>query len=144
MQQAEQQAAEEKAQAARMLAEEQRQAQEKMQQMQQQQLAQIKQLQQMQLMQKVSLHQDVRIVTLDFTLNAFDLQESPAVVYAPGPWQANSGAAAAGAYESEGDQRLVRTLSDFRKQQVGPIHICKTPFRRTGDVVMPFRGLLLG
>lgn len=53
-QQEEQKAAEEKAQAARVLAEEQRQAQEKMQQMQQQQLAQMKQLQQMQLMQKVS------------------------------------------------------------------------------------------
>lgn len=55
-QQQEQQAADEKAQAARVLAEEQRQAQEKMHQMQQQQLAQLKQLQQIQLMQKVGSH----------------------------------------------------------------------------------------
>ena len=61
-QQEEQRAAEEKAQAARVLAEEQRQAQEKMQEMQQQQLAQMKQLQQMQLMQKVNLHESVHLV----------------------------------------------------------------------------------
>jgi hypothetical protein len=54
---------------------------------------------------------------LDLPGACLNLQEAPAVVYPPGPWQANPGAPA-GAYESDGDQRLVRTLSDFRKQQV--------------------------
>jgi hypothetical protein len=50
------------------------------------------------------------------------LQESPAVVYPPGPWQP-TGAPPAVGYESEGDQKLTRVLSDFRKQQVRKIKI---------------------
>lgn len=103
------------------MAEEQLQAQEKMQQMQQQQLAQMQQLQQMALMQKVRIlftRYAQKCQVIDCVIVCPAVQESPAVYPPAGAWQQSGGAPAAAAYESEGDQKLTRILSDFRKQQV--------------------------